>query len=103
MNNFPYRNLDRLSIIDPNNPSNDISGGSSNWPTISREFSHAFDVLRDRMDEVARMRPTERRTASILKPVLGGNYKNFEVQREYMRQLYEKSYGPCTDEPCTFN
>lgn len=100
--NFPYRNLDRLSIIDPNNSSNDISGGSSNWATISREFSRAFDLLRDRLDEVARMSASQRKTASILQPILGGNYTPFETQREFMRQLYEKTYGACSEDAYQF-
>jgi len=101
--NFPYKNWDRLSIIDPNNPSNDISGGSSNFATIAREFSDAYIALRDRMNDVASMPASDRQNASILGVILGGNYKNFETQRIYMRQLYEKVYGPCTDEPCNFN
>jgi non-canonical poly(A) RNA polymerase PAPD5/7 len=95
--NFPYKSYDRLSIIDPNNRTNDISGGSFNFESVTRGFRQALDTLRRRMGELAGQEPAERADASILEAVLGGNYENFDRQREYLRRLHEKTVGPCDD------
>lgn len=88
-----YKNPDRLSIIDPNNPENDISGGSKNTPAIMREFSLAFDALQRRMVEIARLPVNERRGQSVLSIVLEGDYSTYRNQREYLRELYAREYN----------
>ncbi|CAM1502490.1 Fc.00g044740.m01.CDS01 [Cosmosporella sp. VM-42] len=90
---FTYKNTDRLSIIDPNNPSNDISGGSSNTNAILARFHDAYNVLRERMREVAR-NPEK---GSILEVLLKGDYSSFRMQRDYLRHVHEKHIGPCSD------
>ncbi|CAI4213433.1 unnamed protein product [Parascedosporium putredinis] len=75
--NFPYRNLDRLSIIDPNNSSNDISGGGQDVRLTTQDGKHSPAYPR-------------------------GNYSPFETQREFMRQLYEKTYGACSEDAYQF-
>ncbi|ORY61408.1 uncharacterized protein BCR38DRAFT_347391 [Pseudomassariella vexata] len=82
-----YKNMDRLSIIDPNNPRNDISGGSKNFPSISDNFSKAYDTLQQRMSELSR---TERKVHgynTILATLFAGDYSTFRTQREYLRSL----------------
>ena len=96
---FPYRSLDRLSIIDPNNDSNDVSGSSKNYDCVARGFRHAFDALKKRLAEVAAQDPEERANASVLEAILGGNYEKFERQREYLRQLCTKTLGSADDAP----
>lgn len=99
MHSFPYRSLDRLSIIDPNNESNDVSGSSKNYDCVARGFRQAFDALKKRLDELARQSVAERANASILEAILGGNYERFERQREYLRQLCRKITGSADDAP----
>ncbi len=84
---FPYRNFDRLSIIDPNNPQNDISGGSSNYVAVQWHFHEAYNTLQQRMSELSKNREKK---ASILEPILGGNYKTFRQQRNHLRRLHNE-------------
>ena len=93
MKGFAYRNMDRLSIIDPNNSSNDISGGSSNTPSILARFEEAYNALRNRMKQVG----SSRSAGNILDVILKGDYSSFREQREYLRYVHEKSIGPCSD------
>ncbi len=76
-----YRNLDRLSILDPNNPENDIAGGSANTAAILRRFSEAHALLRERMSSLAG------KDGLLLAPVLGGGYHNFQIQRDYLERV----------------
>ncbi|KAH7045931.1 hypothetical protein B0J12DRAFT_576447 [Macrophomina phaseolina] len=82
---------DRLSIIDPNTPNNDISSGSHNVVLIQRCFSEAFTQLRRRMAELNALSIPERRHESILKVLFAGNYTSFDWQRRRLRKIYEKS------------
>jgi non-canonical poly(A) RNA polymerase PAPD5/7 len=81
--------MDRLSIIDPNNPENDISGGSSNFPLISRCFRSAYETLQKRMDSLAKGEAMVHGHNTILAPILGGNYKTFRIQREFLKSIYD--------------
>ncbi|TWU76014.1 hypothetical protein ED733_007154 [Metarhizium rileyi] len=90
---FTYKNRDRLSIIDPNNSSNDISGGSSNTSSIMARFADAYHALRDRMKELA----LDPEKGGILDPILRGDYSSFRLQREYLRHVHEQNIGPCSD------
>lgn len=82
--------MDRISIIDPNNSGNDISGGSSNFPLISRSFKNAYEILTKRMDVLARGQKPVHGYNTILAPLLGGNYKTFRVQRAYLRDIFDQ-------------
>lgn len=81
-----YRNMDRLSILDPNNPQNDIAGGSSNTATILECFSRAYATLRDRMAKLAQGKLNDS-DQTILRPVFGGGYSCFVDQRNYLERL----------------
>lgn len=83
----------RLSIIDPNDPSNDISGGSSNYPQVAASFSQAHKLLQERLQRIAAGEEFD----SILEVILGGNYSTFREQRTYLRQLHEKIHGYCDE------
>lgn len=89
-----YRNMDRLSIIDPNNSTNDISGGSSNTETIFERFADAYAQLRDRMKNVAR-KPEE---GGILGVIMRGDYSSFRKQRGFLKHVHESIIGPCSDD-----
>lgn len=90
---FTYRNPDRLSIIDPNNPANDISGGSSNFPQIKACFAEAHKLLQERIERIAR----GEKHNSILEVILGGNYAMFREQRNYLRKVHRKVFGYCDE------
>lgn len=90
--NQPYRsqqNLGRLTIEDPNNPDNDISGGTKNIDLILAAFSRAFDTLQEKMFELHRAVFSERRGQSILGTILAGNYSSYDLQREHLRRVHE--------------
>jgi non-canonical poly(A) RNA polymerase PAPD5/7 len=73
----------RLSIQDPTNPENNISGGSSEIQRIFTLFRTTHDTLRDRMNAIRNDLPYN----SILEPVLGGNYTPYADYRERMDKL----------------
>ena len=81
---FPYKNRDRLSIIDPNNPENDISGGSSKFSSIQATFSELHAILRQRVIEATQ---TSKQGFCILKDLLGGDYSSFRKQRAHLEKL----------------
>ncbi|XP_044718991.1 cid1 family poly A polymerase domain-containing protein [Hirsutella rhossiliensis] len=91
---FTYRNTNRLSIIDPNNPGNDIAGGSSNTEAILDRFYDAFHDLRDRMKYIKR-HPDR---GGILDVILKGNYSSFRLQRKYLKHVHQETIGPCSDQ-----
>ncbi|KAI0191884.1 hypothetical protein F4808DRAFT_381558 [Astrocystis sublimbata] len=92
-----YRNLDRISIIDPNNPENDISGGSSSFYVIKDAFAKAYQTLQSGMMQAAKetsLTPTDpirRRKGDVRKtllhPLFAGNYSHFERQRAWLQKL----------------
>lgn len=82
-----------MSIIDPNNSSNDISGGSSNTTAILGRFQEAYNALRDRMDQVAR----DPKAGGILDVIMKGDYSSFRLQRDFLRRIHERTIGPCSD------
>jgi len=89
---FAYKNHDRLSIIDPNNPANDIAGGSSNTRTILAHFAHAHQELTKRMAQLAQ--DPNRAGQSILQVIMAGNYSSFENQRKYLELLSKEGHRP---------
>ena len=69
----------RLHIIDPNNPANDISGGSNNVELIFEKFAYA------RAELLAAMQ--SRSTKSYLQSLVGGNYIHYMEPRERLRKI----------------
>lgn len=84
--------MERFSIIDPNNPTNDISGGSHNTFVIRKVFSQAFDALSRRMSELATKPLAERRGQSILAVILSGDYSSFDIQRHHLEQNWAREH-----------
>ncbi len=76
---------DRLAIIDPNKPDNDISGGSKNVMQIFQRFARAHHEILKAMKSSNR--------ASLLDWSLGGNYASFVWQRDHLRNLYRQRWG----------
>ncbi|TVY76069.1 Non-canonical poly(A) RNA polymerase [Lachnellula suecica] len=83
---------DKLSIIDPNTPTNDISGGASSTSKILEFFSNAYRDLQKRMGEL--QSSPNRAKESILGCILAGNYTSFELQRKHLAHVHEKLVGP---------
>jgi len=84
--------------MDPNNPANDIAGGSSNTQTITKSFSEAFRALQARMAEMRVANMAERANQSILGCIMAGNYSSFDLQRAHLRHLHEQLFGPVIEE-----
>jgi non-canonical poly(A) RNA polymerase PAPD5/7 len=85
-----YRNLDRLSIIDPNSPENDISGGSSNYWVVKESFAKAYDTLQKAMmrsSSEAAPTTSDSIKSTLLGPLLAGKYSHFEIQRRWLDKL----------------
>ena len=93
MQGFTYKNRDRISIIDPINPSNDISGGSANTSAIVERFAEAYSALMNQMKGVG----NGSAKGNILEVILAGDYSSFKIQRDYLRYVHEKNIGPCHD------
>ncbi|KAI1380253.1 hypothetical protein F4677DRAFT_452700 [Hypoxylon crocopeplum] len=94
-----YRNLDRLSIIDPNNPGNDIAGGSKNTVLILSHFSHAFSTLQGRMARLTSGPLPGDFGNTVLGPLFAGNYTIFEDSRKLQEKLVAEGipeYRPST-------
>ena len=77
---------DRLAIVDPNNPANDISGGSSEVMRIFDRFSKAHAEI------LTAMKAPDR--PSLLDWSLGGNYESFVRQRNHLLGLYKHRNEP---------
>lgn len=78
-------NADRLAIIDPNKPGNDISGGSRNVTFIFDCFSQAHEEILYAMNSPGRR--------SLLDRPLGGNYEIFTWQRNHLRKIFKERWG----------
>ncbi|KAJ5313935.1 ribonuclease H-like protein [Penicillium atrosanguineum] len=85
--NKGFGDNDRLSIIDPNNSSNDISGGTKEIRLIFRAFRDAHDSLSRRMQEIAHSNQPK----SILQAIIAANYDEYTEQRFQLRHVYENS------------
>ena len=90
MGSLPVIPSSVLSIIDPNDSTNDIAGGSRNTAGIMYSFAEAYGFLQRRMREVSKMDGTARKNASLLSVIFEGNYSSFRVQREHLRALHAK-------------
>jgi non-canonical poly(A) RNA polymerase PAPD5/7 len=87
--------MDRFSILDPNRPDNDISGGSSNTRAIMQCFSDAHSALQRRIGQLQSQ--PERAKESILGCILEGDYGSFDIQRSHLAIVHEHTIGPLRD------
>ncbi|KAJ5577886.1 topoisomerase family protein TRF4 [Penicillium hispanicum] len=81
-----YGNRDRLMIEDPNNPSNDISGGTKEISLIFRSFSDAHLMLTNRLNSLAASRASD---ISLLGAIIAANYDEYTEQRYQLRRVFE--------------
>lgn len=82
-------NPKRLTIIDPNNRDNDISGGSARIFDVLDLFRDAHHKLQRRL---AQVHSGVDARSSVLRCILGGNYTQFIHQREKLSLLH-RGYG----------
>ncbi|KAF9253198.1 hypothetical protein LCP9604111_724 [Penicillium roqueforti] len=76
---------DRLTIEDPNNRDNDISGGTKEIGLILRAFSNAHTALKNRMEYLALVQGSNK---SILEPIIAANFDEYVEQRFQLRQVF---------------
>lgn len=82
---FYFGNPDRLTIEDPNNHDNDISGGTKEIQLIIRAFSNAYDTLKNRLEYLALVQGPNK---SILEPIIAANFDEYLEQRYQLRQVF---------------
>jgi non-canonical poly(A) RNA polymerase PAPD5/7 len=93
--NAPYQSLEkqnRLCIIDPHNPDNDLTGGSKNIHTIRRCFSRAYDTLQRKMATLRKLDFEQRKGQNLLGELFAGDYENFDGQRERLRAAFMRRW-----------
>ncbi|KAL4949963.1 hypothetical protein BDW69DRAFT_65851 [Aspergillus filifer] len=82
---YKANNGPRLSIEDPNNPDNDISGGTREIALIFKSFAEAFRLLKDRLLSSAMSGTNE----SILGTIIAANFDEYTELRWQLREVFE--------------
>lgn len=80
----------RLTIIDPNRPENNISGGTSGIQKILHAFSLAHQGLLQRLDDLENL-DSDEESKSILEYIVGGDFTAYDLQRQMLYDLYDAS------------
>lgn len=81
--------VERLVILDPNRPDNNITGGSSEYRRISGLFSRTYDSITARLDDFA-SRDQDDGRFSFLADVIGGDFSAYESQRAALLKTYNR-------------
>lgn len=76
----------RLTIVDPNRPDNNISGGTRLIDNIIRCFSLAHQTLLSRLNAYGE-RTLQSQPHSLLECLIGGNFTLYETQRRTLFNL----------------
>jgi non-canonical poly(A) RNA polymerase PAPD5/7 len=80
------KNDTRLTIIDPNRPDNNISGGTNQITEIVKCFSSAHQSLMLRLEHYEQ-RTAQSLNSSFLECLVGGNFAQYEMQRHVLHSL----------------
>ena len=75
---------DGLSIQDPHNPKNNISGGSSRAKLVFQTFAAAHNALQTKMELESAKSPQD--WSSLLVAIIGGCYDSYRDYRHAMHQ-----------------
>lgn len=86
-----YEKKDRLMIVDPNRPDNNITGGSSEIVRIFSLFSQMFNQLQTRMDKFT-ARDHGGQNFSFLEELIGGDFTAYYEQRTALHEVYARMY-----------
>lgn len=84
--------LDRLVIIDPNKPDNNITGGSSEYLRISGLFSKTYEVISSRLEDFANRDKSDSHF-SFLADVIGGDFAAYSAQRAALSTIYKRDHN----------
>lgn len=84
-------NMWLLHVVDPNDPSNNISKSSFGVRNVFNAFAGGFTALEARMREVHTAGFDERKHG-VLGAIMGANYEVMEKQRKTMRKIYEEVF-----------
>ncbi|RPA79969.1 Nucleotidyltransferase, partial [Ascobolus immersus RN42] len=79
-----------LHVIDPNDPDNDLTRSSHNIVTIQQGFSKAFRDLQMEMERVSKLSFQERKGVSLLKLLVGGDYREMTARRNRLQLACQK-------------
>lgn len=85
---YKENNNARLSIEDPNNSQNDISGGTREVALIFRSFSDAYRALMQRMACLCSQGSGQ---GSILGSIIEANYDEYMRQRWQLRNVFDNN------------
>lgn len=83
---YKENNNERLSIEDPNNRDNDISGGTREIALVFRSFSDAYQALMQRMSSLH-----SHHQGSILGAIIAANYDEYTEQRYQLRSVFDNN------------
>ncbi|KAI5291557.1 hypothetical protein KEM54_003592 [Ascosphaera aggregata] len=83
-----FNNPRKLTILDPNNPDNDVSRGTTEIKRVFRAFSDAHRALRDALAHVAVDPSTAPK--SLLQGIIGANYTSYCRQREHLLSIFNR-------------
>lgn len=87
--------VDRLMIIDPNRPDNNITGGSNQITRIIDLFSKTHEMLMARLDDF--VDPEHRgNNFSFLEDLIGGNFAAYQEQRRSLHRVFNNMSGKLT-------
>jgi DNA polymerase sigma len=81
---FTNEKPDRLTIIDPNRPENNVSGGTRLISDIFETFSRAHRSLLERLEA----HENGDTATSFLRDLVGANFGAYSEQRAQLRELY---------------
>lgn len=79
-----FGSRDRLYIEDPNNSTNDISGGTREIGLIFRAFGDAHRALKSRLDSFK-----EGSKPSMLEAIIAANFDEYVDQRRQLRYVFD--------------
>ncbi|KAI5300263.1 hypothetical protein KEM56_002589 [Ascosphaera pollenicola] len=83
-----FNNPSKLTILDPNNPDNDVSRGTTEIKRIFRAFSDAHRTLKEALAHVAVNPSTAPK--SLLQEIIGANYTSYHRQREHLLSIFNR-------------
>ncbi|EME88482.1 uncharacterized protein MYCFIDRAFT_159726 [Pseudocercospora fijiensis CIRAD86] len=93
-------NMDRLTIMDPDKPEHDISGGSAKIDLVLQCFKGAFSMIQHELDQLRK--GSGNSTRSVLGCILGGNYSSFEDLRDNLHDLNKQQTAPPPPPPAQY-
>lgn len=95
-NEWRFGKDDRWTIMDPNNATNDLSGGSHMARLIQTKFSQSHKTMMELIKRMDTAPSVLRKGTSFLRVIIGGNYERVVLQRSIIREVHRRNIGPVT-------